>query len=129
MADVNVSAMADQTLITVAIVRLHTIGLSEGIETSFSSELGGHKKKLSEEDAITQEQIFRVVYAAELKKKHDNELNDERRRVNYQEGKTPGRRGEIIMQDEINKETIRRYYLDQKKGSKLNSNIRFNLRI
>ncbi|MDQ3852313.1 MAG: hypothetical protein M3299_05705 [Thermoproteota archaeon] len=35
MADVNVSAMADQTPITVAIVRLHTIGLSEGTETSF----------------------------------------------------------------------------------------------
>ncbi len=71
---------------------------------------------MSEDDAITQEQIFRVVYAAELKKKHDNELNDERRRVNYQEGKTPGRRGEIIMQDEISKETIRRYYLNQKKA-------------
>jgi hypothetical protein len=84
---------------------------------------------LSEHDAVTQEQIFRVVYAAELKKKHDNELNDEKRRVNYQEGKTPGRRGEIIMQDEISKETIRRYYLNQKIGSKLNSNIRFNLRI
>jgi hypothetical protein len=83
---------------------------------------------MSEDDGTTQEQIFRVVYAAELKKKHDNELNDERRRVNYQEGKTPGRRGEIIMQDEISKETIRRYYLDQKKGSRLNSNIRFNLR-
>jgi hypothetical protein len=35
MADVNVSVMADQTLITVAIVRLHIIGLSEGIEISF----------------------------------------------------------------------------------------------
>jgi hypothetical protein len=57
------------------------------------------------------------VYAAELKKKRDNELNDERRRVNYQEGKTPGRHGEMIMQDEISKETIRRYYLNQKKGS------------
>jgi hypothetical protein len=67
------------------------------------------------EDATTQEQIFRVVYAAELKKKRDNELNDERRRVNYQEGKTPGRRGEIIMHDEISKETIRRYYLNQKR--------------
>jgi hypothetical protein len=84
---------------------------------------------MSEEDVTTQEQIFRVVYAAELKKKHDNELNDERRRVNYQEGKTPGRRGEIIMQDEISKETIRRYYLNQEKGSRLNSNIRFNLRV
>ena len=61
------------------------------------------------------EQIFRVVYAAELKKKRDNELHDERRRVNYQEGKTPGRRAEVIMQDEISKETIRRYYLNQKR--------------
>lgn len=84
---------------------------------------------MSEDDAAAQEQIFRVVYAAELKKKRDNELNDEIRRVNYQEGKTPGRRGEIIMQDEISKETIRRYYLNQKKGSKPNSDIRFNLRI
>jgi hypothetical protein len=81
------------------------------------------------EDATAQEQTFRVVYAAELKKKRDNELNDERRRVNYQEGKTPGRRGEIIMQDEISKETIRRYYLKQEKGSKPISNIRFNIRI
>jgi hypothetical protein len=64
--------------------------------------------------AATQEQTFRVVYAEELKKKHDNALDDERRRVNYQERKTPGRRGEIIMQDEISKETIRRYYLNQK---------------
>jgi hypothetical protein len=64
--------------------------------------------------AATQEQTFRVVYAEELKKKRDNALDDERRRVNYQERKTPGRRGEIIMQDEISKETIRRYYLNQK---------------
>jgi len=58
-----------------------------------------------------QEQHFRVLYTAELKKKRDNELNDERRRVNYQEAKTPGRRGEIIMQDEISKEILRRHYL------------------
>jgi hypothetical protein len=81
------------------------------------------------ENATTQEQIFRVMYAAELKKKRDNELQDERRRVNYQEGKTPGRRGETIMQDEINKETIRRYYLNQKKRPKPNSDIYFNLRV
>ncbi|MFL6380707.1 MAG: hypothetical protein ACJ70W_01815 [Nitrososphaera sp.] len=66
------------------------------------------------ESAITQEQTFRVMYAAELKKKHDNELQDERRRVNYQEGKTPGRRGEMIMQEEISKETIRRYYMNRR---------------
>ena len=84
---------------------------------------------MSKDDVtITQEHIFRVVYATSLKKMRDNELQDERRRVNYQEGKTPGRRGETIMQDEISKETIRRYYLDRK-GSKLNSDIRFNLHI
>jgi hypothetical protein len=66
------------------------------------------------ESAITQEQTFRVMYAAKLKKKHDNELQDERRRVNYQEGKTPGRRGEMIMQEEISKETIRRYYMNRR---------------
>lgn len=66
------------------------------------------------ESAITQEQTFRVMYAAELKKKHDNALQDERRRVNYQEGKTPGRRGEMIMQEEISKETIRRYYMNRR---------------
>jgi hypothetical protein len=60
-----------------------------------------------------------VVYATSLKKMRDNELQDERRRVNYQEGKTPERRGETIMQDEISKETIRRYYLNQKARSPL----------
>ena len=63
---------------------------------------------------MMQEQIFRIMYAEELKKKRDNELHDEIRRVKYQETKTPGRRGEAIMQDEISKETIRRYFLDQK---------------
>jgi hypothetical protein len=124
MADVNVSVMADRTPTTVAIVRLRITGPTEGTDIFFrfkeSSEMS--------ESATTQEQIFRVVYAAELKKKRDNELQDERRRVNYQEGKTPGRRGEMIMQDEISKETIRRYYLNRK-GSKPNSDIRFNLRI
>ncbi|HWS20073.1 MAG TPA: hypothetical protein VN239_05250 [Nitrososphaera sp.] len=39
MADVNVSAMADQTQITVVIVRLRTTGLTEGSTgTSFQSE-------------------------------------------------------------------------------------------
>ncbi|MEO9321738.1 MAG: hypothetical protein ABI361_13815 [Nitrososphaera sp.] len=67
-----------------------------------------------------QEQQFRMLYVAELKKKRDNEFSDERRRVNYQAAKTPGRRGEVIMQDEISKETIRRYYLVA--GSSANPN-------
>ena len=58
--------------------------------------------------------IFVSCMQQKREKKGENELRDERRRVNYQEGKTPGRRGEIIMQDEISKETIRRYYLNQK---------------
>ncbi len=72
---------------------------------------------MSKDDHPTQEHIFRAVYAAELKKMRDYQLQDERRRVNYQEGKTPGRRGEIIMQDEISKETIRRYYLNRRAQS------------
>jgi hypothetical protein len=35
MADVNVSVMADRTLITVAIVRLRTTGPSEGTDIFF----------------------------------------------------------------------------------------------
>ena len=84
---------------------------------------------MSKDDVTTtQEQIFRVVYATTLKKMHDNELQDERRRVNYQEGKTPGRRGETIMQDEISKETIMRYYLNRK-SSKSTSDIHFDIHI
>jgi hypothetical protein len=105
--------MEDQIPITVDIVRHLTTGPSEGTETLFFRVK--RSLEMSKDDASTpQEKTFRVEYAAELKKKHDNELDDERRRVNYQEGKTPGRRGEIIMQDEISKETIRRYYSNQK---------------
>jgi hypothetical protein len=42
MADVSVSAMADRTPITVAIVRLRTTGPSEG--TDIFSDLRGHTK-------------------------------------------------------------------------------------
>ena len=65
------------------------------------------------EYATTQSKIFVSCMQQKCEEKGENELRDERR-VNYQEGKTPGRRGEIIMQDEISKETIRRYYLNQK---------------
>lgn len=41
MADVNVSAMADRTQITVAIVRLRTIGLSEGTDVFFFFRVKG----------------------------------------------------------------------------------------
>lgn len=47
-----------------------------------------------------------------------NELEDERKIVNQQVIKTPGRRGEIIKNEEIDKEFSRRY-LEYKKRSEL----------
>jgi hypothetical protein len=64
-----------------------------------------------------QEKLFRERYAEELRKKkqHDtyhyrgnNELVEERVKVNQQQLKTPGRRGEKIKQEEIDKEIVRR---------------------
>jgi hypothetical protein len=74
----------------------------------------------------TQEEgFFRERYAQELQKKkrqqqgagsyqQNDEMAEERRNVNQQEGKTPGRRGEEIKQEEIDKEIVRREMLKQK---------------
>jgi hypothetical protein len=68
-------------------------------------------------DDTKEEAIFRERYATELRKKKqrdsssyrgDDELNDEKRRVNQQELKTPGRREEKIKQEELDKEFSRR---------------------
>jgi hypothetical protein len=65
-----------------------------------------------------QEETFSKFYASELRKKkqqiNDNdrgfrELDDERRQIFQQAIRTPGRRGEIIKKDEIEKEFARRY--------------------
>jgi hypothetical protein len=72
-----------------------------------------------------EERLFRERYAQELQKKKEqqqgsdiyrqnDELAEERRKVNQQEGKTPGRRGEEIKQEEIDKEIVRREKLKQK---------------
>ena len=64
-----------------------------------------------------QEKSFRERYAEELRKKkqqdaysyrENDELDEERVRVNQQVRKTPGRRGEKIKQEEIDKEIVRR---------------------
>lgn len=64
-----------------------------------------------------QEKSFRERYAEELRKKkqqdaysyrENDELVEERVKVNQQERKTPGRRGEQIKQEEIDKEIVRR---------------------
>ena len=65
-----------------------------------------------------QEEAFSKFYASELRKKKQqindnnrgsNELDDERRQIFQQAIRTPGRRGEIIKKDEIEKEFARRY--------------------
>ena len=48
-----------------------------------------------------------------------NELEDERKFVNQQAMKTPGRRGEIIKSEEIDKEFSRRYSEHQKSSELL----------
>ena len=71
-----------------------------------------------------QEKLFRERYAEELRKKKqqdtyhyrgNNELVEERVKVNQQERKTPGRRGEKIKQEEIDKEIVRRDRIKNKR--------------
>ena len=60
-----------------------------------------------------EEKFFRDRYAKELKKKKQDvmadELDDERRKVKQQGMKTPGRRGEQIKHEELDREISRRY--------------------
>lgn len=72
-----------------------------------------------------EEKDFRVRYAYELRKKkisnsissHFNvdELSDEQARVKHQAMITPGRRGEQIKQEEINREILRRISIQSNK--------------
>ena len=70
-------------------------------------------------DDTEEEKQFRGRYADELrKKKHsgkDSDLDVERTEVKQQGMKTPGRRGEQIKNEEIDKEIVRRYSLRQAK--------------
>ena len=63
-----------------------------------------------------EEKSFRGKYAAMLQgKKQDNktdELENERNEVKQQGMKTPGRRGEQIKHEELDKEIVRRYTLE-----------------
>ena len=70
-----------------------------------------------------EEKDFRERYAAELRRKKANEiisphfgsdeLTDEIRKIARQEMATPGRRGEQIKREEINKEILRRLSLNR----------------
>jgi hypothetical protein len=76
------------------------------------------------------ERFFRERYAQELQNKKNrpgagsysqsDEMEEERRNVNHQQGKTPGRRGEQIKQEEIDKEIVRRNRLQQQKNKNKN---------
>jgi hypothetical protein len=78
------------------------------------------------DDDTEEESFFRERYAQELQKKkwqlgagsysQGDEMAEERRNVNHQQGKTPGRRGEEIKQEEIDKEIVRRNRLQQEKN-------------
>lgn len=63
----------------------------------------------------SEEQFFRESYAQELQRKKQDrgrdELEEERKKVKQQAMKTPGRRGEQIKHEEIDKEILRRYRL------------------
>jgi len=65
------------------------------------------------------EKQFRQRYSDELKKKKhgggDSDLDVERNEVKQQGMKTPGRRGEQIKNEEIDKEIVRRYSSRQQK--------------
>jgi hypothetical protein len=77
-------------------------------------------------DDTEEESFFRERYAQELQKKkgqlgaggysNSDEIAEERRNVSHQQGKTPGRRGEEIKQEEIDKEIVRRNRLQQEKN-------------
>ena len=87
---------------------------------------------MSNGDYTEEEKFFRERYAHELQKKkrqpgagsysQGDEMAEERRNVSHQQGKTPGRRGEEIKQEEIDKEIVRRNRLQQQKSEKQNAN-------
>ena len=55
-----------------------------------------------------QENDFRQRYSAVLRNLSDKQLDDERYQIKQQAMKTPGRRGEQIKHEEIDKELVRR---------------------
>jgi hypothetical protein len=82
------------------------------------------------DDDTEEERFFRERYAQELQKKKNqpgasrysqgDEMAEERRNVSHQQGKTPGRRGEEIKQEEIDKEIVRRDRLKRQKNNSKN---------
>ena len=72
-----------------------------------------------------EETEFRESYSQQLRAKKQqvydsqmghNALEEERKQVNQQAMKTPGRRGEIIKNEEIDKEFSKRYFEHKKRN-------------
>lgn len=70
------------------------------------------------ENPNSEEEYFRQRYAVELRKKTALDLEEERKRVKQQSMKTPGRRGEHIKHEELDKEMVRRYTLTTMTGTR-----------
>ena len=77
-------------------------------------------------DDTQEEASFRERYAKELRKKKQqnghgyrgaDELADEKREVSQQQMKTPGRRGEQIKQEELDKEFVNRDMMSKKESN------------
>lgn len=71
--------------------------------------MGGNMLAVSISIDEANEESFRQRYSDELKKMNNNQLKDERSRVQLQVMKTPGRRGEQIKHEEIDREIVRRH--------------------
>ena len=73
------------------------------------------------EDTL-EEKYFREIYSKQIRElKGDAELEDERKKVKHQGMKTPGRRGEQIKHEEIDREIIRRHANKSHTGEKISS--------
>lgn len=95
--------------------------LPESIHNNtFKPDTSGVIVNLStEQSPVDTETLFRLSYASVLRSKKQQiydsdrgfkELDDERRSVQQQMMRTPGRRGEIIKEEEISKEFARRFF-------------------
>jgi hypothetical protein len=97
---------------------LYVIGLQKHMVNEAATVVFNHN--LTQTDTSTkdtEERDFRERYTVELRKKRQcglnnyygvDELLEERKQVNQQQMKTPGRRGEVIKHEEISKEMSRR---------------------
>ena len=110
------SIMKNYTKLSVPANLLESHYNDDAIEQDTSPVIVNSSAELSPVDMETS---FRLDYAKELRLKKQqvndknrgfHELDDEMRGVRQQMMRTPGRKGEIIKEEEISKEFARRYF-------------------